>query len=78
MTRHTIKDLIGQINQVSATGLKFEFQQISNDVANLLYPPAPEKIEEEILVYSPSLSMIQVHFKDGSMTPSVQFESIDL
>ena len=57
-----ISQLFEGISQTSAKGLRFDFVE-------------PQLSQEEVLVYTPSLSLVKFRFQDHLNLPKVQFET---
>lgn len=52
------------MSRVSARGLKFEFVE-----------ELGKKVNEEVLIYTPVLSLVKLKFKEETGLPKVQFET---
>ena len=61
----TITQLFEAITQVSANGLRFEFEEICKDGLE----------NNEVLVFVPQLSILKIKFKKELSLPTVQFET---
>lgn len=72
----TISQLFGGITQVSAKGLKFEFREESQVKADSLFRNiCDNSTDEEVLVYTPVLSLFKLRFRKQLHLPKIQFEA---